>query len=787
MSRIIYTSPEWESTLAGRADANMKTTGTEDLRKPYPVVPYTDHFRYTVSKYTPDELRNLLLRAERGQMREQMEFFEDMLERDPVISNAFSIRKQAVVKHEWEFVPRESAGRSRAAQKQVDFLKDVATNLSTDSLQHTYDADVLSFASMLWDSLDHIPMGFSAPRLEWEQNGREWRVIEARHVNQKHFVFGYLGNVPWNPYEVRIRTFDMEHPEREEQQQMVFGIRLPAYRYLLNVYRGYSGYPARAGLLRTLAWPYLLKWYGAEGAALYIESFGLPAVVASYDPNDNNVKAEIEILKNAVSEFGRENRMVKSKLSTIEFPEPRSSSAKELPHERYINMWDNQMLIAVLGQSGTTISTPGKLGEEKEKGDVRDDIMHADARDLEECIQRRFVIPQCLFNFGEVLVDFRIKHEAEEDMNTKADRYAKITSFLSVPESHLREEFDIPEPKDGEAVTAPKSAAAPGAMPFRRDARGRFALAAHGSRRAERIAKIQAASKKLTGIMDAAARKALPVYEALLDGIEVWTNEDAVAQKLNANKKQFKAAFGEIMQGALTEAMTLANNVLGIKPKKLTRDTQGALAFGGRNRLTVKDSTAQDFVKYQGFTVTEIEGEKITDSVLQYVKDNIENALENGRTPVEFRHDVMEGVGMLDEGAIKPWHVDLVYQMNVATAHSVSKYYGFMNNRQFLPCWEFVGTDDSHSCADCPPLIGKVFANSDLTYWPELHFGCRCEGSPIDALEQADENYQITDARDIDNGITPEFKGDPITKYQNYVRDAVKSLPGAKSAIDEIE
>jgi SPP1 gp7 family putative phage head morphogenesis protein len=766
----IYT----DSTFSLKAETGVLKAAPEELRKPRAVVPYTDHFSdHPTTGLTPAKLRALLHDAEYGSQRSQIEFFEDVLERDGVISGAFGTRKLAVTKHEFEFIPRE--GFKGKGKKQAEFLNDVARNLSINQLQYSYDADLLDFESLLWTTLDAVSMGIAIPELTWDQDGREWRIVEARHVSPKHLMFGKPGSVPWNPYDVRLRT----------EEEPTNGIPLPPFRYLLHQYRGFSGYPARAGLLRTLAWPYLCKWYGLEGAVMFVELYGVPMRIGKYDPN---TPTDTTILAKALRELGRDASAMISNDMEIEFKGV--EKGQDLIHPDFVNMWDNQALIAILGQSGTTVATPGKLGENKEHGDVRQDIKESDAKALEKTVQLRFVTPLCLFNQGEIMCDFRIKYQKEEDQNTKAERYAKITSFTGVPESHLRTEFNLPEAKDGEASTTLHTQAQAGGgqpVPFKRTL-----VAGRSNRAATRRAATIKASNDLTSAINSGASKAATAYQILLEGTDTATDEKSFLKAVKKNQKAFKAAFEPIISEGIDKAYKLANDVMGIKPKtaKATRDMfEKMVVCAGDTpnvgiKFNVKNSVAQDFLKFQKFFITQVESEQITNKLWEYARTNLDRAMEDGLTRAEFRNELMDNAGI---GSIKPWHAELIFTNNLATAHSASKLYAMNENKKFFPAWQFLAVMDNSTTPECEALNERIFANSDTSYAPPLHHGCRSELSPIDQLEMNDENYSVE--KSGDTGIEPQagWTNGAVENFTNWAASMVKDYPSLKDTINNYE
>lgn len=418
------------------------------LREKEPRISHYDHWSAHPSRgLTPESLAAQLLAAEGGDIREQIELYEDLVEKDLTVAAVRQVRRLAVALCENDVVPVDN---SRAAKRQADFILDVIANLSAGELESNR-ADFLSFDDLLLDSLDSIGKGFSAPLLNWDLDGKEWRIVSARHINQKHFIFGNPMAEKWDPFDIRLRTED----------EPISGVELAPYRHLVSYYRGQSAYPSRAGLLRGTAWYYLFKNFGFKSFVMYGELFGIPMRIGKFDPN---APADKAVLEEAVKNLGQDFAAVISKGSEIEIVDHMKSGGSDV-HQHLITACNAEITKGWLGQTATTEATPGKLGNEDAKDQVRADLRSADAKALQSNIQNRFVAPLCRFNFGDVLCRFEIHYEDEEDLNTKAERYERVSKFLPIPLAHAYEEFGIPEPQEDEATTQAHLQAGTGIAP----------------------------------------------------------------------------------------------------------------------------------------------------------------------------------------------------------------------------------------------------------------------------------------------------------------------------------
>ena len=118
--------------------------------------------------------------------------------------------------------------------------------------------------------------------------------------------------------------------------------------------------------------------------------------------------------------------------------------------------WDEAITLVILGQTATTTGTPGKLGAETERADVRQEIVKADADLLCEC-QNNSLIPWLLdYNFSGVkkYPKVWIRTKKEQDLKPLAERDKILIADLGLPTAnkYLYETFGIPKPQPGEEL-----------------------------------------------------------------------------------------------------------------------------------------------------------------------------------------------------------------------------------------------------------------------------------------------------------------------------------------------
>lgn len=181
--------------------------------------------------------------------------------------------------------------------------------------------------------------------------------------------------------------------------------------------------PYGLGLAHWLYWPVFFKRSGIKFWLIFLEKFGMPTAVGEYPagttkPDQDKLLAALQAIQTD---------------SAIIFPQGMKASLLEATRggtADYTALYDRMdaaIARATLGQTASTQGTPGKLGNDDLQGDVRDDIVKADA-DL-VCMSFNATVVKWLveWNFpGAALPQVWRKCEDEEDENTSAERDEKI-------------------------------------------------------------------------------------------------------------------------------------------------------------------------------------------------------------------------------------------------------------------------------------------------------------------------------------------------------------------------
>ncbi|MBE7415091.1 MAG: DUF935 domain-containing protein [Deltaproteobacteria bacterium] len=382
---------------------------------------------YPSKGLTPEKLGAIFREADSGDVYRQAELFEEMEEKDGHLFSILQTRKLAVTGLDFEIEP---FSQERKDIEIADFVRKSIFDLP-------------DFEDNLLDMLDAIGKGFSALEIYWEV--REGKNV-ARHLEWVH--------------PKRFTWANTLHPRLLTEEAQANGIDLPPFKFLFHLHKARSGYPTRQGLLRTCAWMYLFKNYDIKDWVAFAEVYGMPLRLGKYDPGAT--KEDKEALIQAVRSLGHDAAGVISKSTEIEFVEAVKNSG-EAVYETLARFCDAQMSKAVLGHSAGADSTAGKLGNENQAGEVRQDLKRADCEMVSKTMRRDLFRPIVGFNFGwdAGLPWLRFKYQPEEDLKEEAEKINTLTSagVRTIPVKWVHERFGIPLPKEGEETVAPVSPA----------------------------------------------------------------------------------------------------------------------------------------------------------------------------------------------------------------------------------------------------------------------------------------------------------------------------------------
>ncbi len=372
----------------------------------------------------PGRLLAIIRQNEQGYIREMQNLYMEILERDPHIASVMQTREMAVSGMEWQITP--------ASDDDLDIAVAIFVSDMFKGIEESFD-------DMVEHSLTAIGRGFAVTEINWNID-TDVRIESFTTLQQQRFTFA-----------------DSHDPRLITDNNFVTGIELPPNKFVEHKQRSSSGLTNRAGVLRTVAFLYMLKGFSLADWGIYLEVFGMPIRLGKYPvaatPEDK------EVLKQALILLGTDAAAVIPDGMEVEMLTRKFASTGQ-EYQTFMDWCDNQISKVVLGQTLTTENTgsTGSMAMAKVHDKVKQSLTVADVKALEKTLRRDTIRPITLFNFGPTVIPPKVKfaHRSEPDLTLEVEKDVKL--FMPAPDglnlpvakSHVYEKYGVPVPEDDE-------------------------------------------------------------------------------------------------------------------------------------------------------------------------------------------------------------------------------------------------------------------------------------------------------------------------------------------------
>lgn len=318
---------------------------------------------------TPSRLAATLRNADNGDLFAQHRLFSDMEERDAHLAAEMAKRRLALLGLDWSIEPPRNANAAEKAH--AEWL----TEVLTDAVDPVED--------LILALMDGVGHGFSAVELEWRNEGGELlpaftqRPQEWFQLDQKR-------------REIRLRDMSVD------------GAELQPFGWVFHTHgKAKTGYAARLGLHRTLAWPFLYKCYAIGDFAEFLETFGLPIILGKYYTGAND--DEKASLMRAVTSLGHDARAIMPAEMQLEVNKI-TGGGDATPHLAMVDWAERSISKIILGQTMSAEAKSTGLGSSNAElhREVRHDILKADAREIAGTLTRDLLYPLIALNRGNI-------------------------------------------------------------------------------------------------------------------------------------------------------------------------------------------------------------------------------------------------------------------------------------------------------------------------------------------------------------------------------------------------
>jgi hypothetical protein len=399
--------------------------------------------------YKPTDFLNYLLLAENGDTRYLNVLYDDLRARDPHLDAELSKAEDYLTGARVNFLPprRFRAGNDGASGKRESKLaQDICSDLEDQLLggnEVRLDLATRHFATGLWkgiagNEVESIPFSPSYSTRAHE------RIVALRPIPSQRFRY-----LPASTTLVLQQTADIEDYVHVE----AMGDRLA----LLIADKAIPS-PARRGIMRRVLSLMLIRLYGPQWWARFVELFGSPMRVGKTAGADLGTENR---LKTALQNMGSSGWAIIPDTANIEFIESMSRTGGGTPHELLMDFTAREISKVVLGATQTTDvqRNTGSRSSAQVHHDVTVARSFARAIEISAVFRSRILMPYVCRNYGmeaalKFTPEFRIRVETRPDMYNASQSVKMLldAGMQTIPVSWVHDILQIPVPVEGEPV-----------------------------------------------------------------------------------------------------------------------------------------------------------------------------------------------------------------------------------------------------------------------------------------------------------------------------------------------
>lgn len=396
---------------------------------------------------TPGRLANILQAAAEGNAHDYLTLAEEMEERDLHYASVLGTRRLGL----------------GGLQVRIEAFSDDAEDVRrADALRELVDSP--EFGELQADQTDALGKGYAVSEIIWDRSGKTWTPERFEARDQRFFKFDQETGR-------ELRLLD--------DADMVNGLALAPYKFIVHYPRIRSGLPIRGGLARLAAVGYMCKAWTWKDWMAFADIFGMPMRVGRYGPGAS--KDDIGVLMSAVANLGSDAAAVIPDSMRIEFTQAVQVAGAGQFFQGLAEWWDKQISKGVLGQT-MTADDGSSMAQARVHDGIRLDLLEADAKALSNTLNRGLVRPWCDLNFAPGRGYPKLVVVVPQPEDTKALVSALqilVPMGLEVEQSVIRDKLSLPEPDKGaKLLHAPSQAPAdapPLAQALNREQPGRAA------------------------------------------------------------------------------------------------------------------------------------------------------------------------------------------------------------------------------------------------------------------------------------------------------------------------
>lgn len=391
---------------------------------------------------TPEAVDDYLTSAISGDTLNQFALFEEMEEKWPELRVALYKHKLKAARRNPRIVPPDHPQNPALAKEKADFANYVF-------------AGICHWHRTAFNLLDAVGKGLSAAEINWQIGdvvGPDRFTPTPRSGRARRSAV-VITEMPWVNY--RHLSWWWDKPELQlfpDLRNRGLHIDVPDRKFVIFHHLSKSGHPARAAMLRPLAWYFLIYLYAMKDWSTLAETFGVD-VAHAFCNKDATQEQRNAILLHLSRLAARAGVFDEGTVINLQ----RASGGSAFPQEALVKYCSEKALEALLG---STLATQAGQHGARNLGLVQQD-------ETEELVDWT-----CLLFAGTItatalrwLMDFNFAEQSDNPVMElpSANRrditaLANVVNILAnlgvrVPESWAHAQFDIPQPQSLEGET----------------------------------------------------------------------------------------------------------------------------------------------------------------------------------------------------------------------------------------------------------------------------------------------------------------------------------------------
>lgn len=393
-----------------------------------------------VGPQNPAGVSSIIRLADTGYMWRLCDLFEKYRNEDSHLQTVASRRERSLADVPYQVIP---ASEKRRDLKIAAWIEEVLKAMGDEKVG---DVSTRGFTDAITHLNSGVIYGYAVGELPWKKDGKYVKPAGFLPMGARRFVYSQM--------DASLRWFDMtgaitDYPGVDPVNDY------PEGRFLVHRPRINGAVGPREGLIRCLTWAAMFRLWTVKDWHRSGEFSWKPYRIGYYK-KDGSIDEDRTAIEEALQYLSTNGFAVLPDTVEVDISFAKNRTAGDGGvHGGLAAFLAAEMSKVTLG--ATLSVEQGRVGSNA-LGNVHQDVARAvrdaDARALEDTIQRQLIAPLVRYNFGDVpMPAFRFVTEEGADLSLLAIALEKLAKLgLQIPAKWVRTTFGIPEPDIGEEL-----------------------------------------------------------------------------------------------------------------------------------------------------------------------------------------------------------------------------------------------------------------------------------------------------------------------------------------------